>query len=182
MSKPNFEIEDKTGKKYWISRSIVVAPVVLIVSGNTIYTLIEKRGNAVSNTGKWCVPCGYLDWDETLEDACIREIKEETGVNINPSDVFFIGCNSEPSESRQNVSMRFCCFASPYDVSINVSNFTPNDEVDELRWIRVGWFERNNVIKVDNESIGDYNWAFNHNELIITVLDKFYGNNFNIML
>ena len=37
---------------------------------------------AADGQGLWCCPCGYLDFDETLEECVIREIKEETGLTI----------------------------------------------------------------------------------------------------
>jgi len=30
--------------------------------------------------GYWNLPCGYLDWDETLYQAVLREVWEETGL------------------------------------------------------------------------------------------------------
>ena len=32
--------------------------------------------------GRWMVPGGRLEWGETLEEAAIREIREETGIDI----------------------------------------------------------------------------------------------------
>ena len=31
--------------------------------------------------GSWCLPGGYLQWDETAEEAVVRELKEETGLD-----------------------------------------------------------------------------------------------------
>lgn len=33
-------------------------------------------------TGSWSVPGGWLEYQESLEDASVREIKEETGLDI----------------------------------------------------------------------------------------------------
>ena len=111
MSKPNFTIKDKdTNKTYWISRAVVVIPVVFKIKNDVIYTLVEKRGKSVSHTGQHCCPCGYLDWDETFEQACVREVQEETGISVPIYNVKFHSYNSVPDNSdNQNVSLRFMC-------------------------------------------------------------------------
>jgi len=35
-----------------------------------------------ADNGLWCAPGGHLDFGETIEEACIREIKEETGLDV----------------------------------------------------------------------------------------------------
>ncbi len=43
--------------------------------------LLIKRGKA-PHYGRWMVPGGRLEWGETLEQATIREVREETGIDI----------------------------------------------------------------------------------------------------
>lgn len=43
--------------------------------------LLIKRGKA-PNYGHWMVPGGTLEWGETLEECAVREVREETGVEI----------------------------------------------------------------------------------------------------
>lgn len=43
--------------------------------------LLIKRGKA-PHYGRWMVPGGTLEWGETLEQAAIREVREETGIEI----------------------------------------------------------------------------------------------------
>jgi 8-oxo-dGTP diphosphatase len=43
--------------------------------------LLIKRGKE-PHYGRWMVPGGTLEWGETLEQAVIREVHEETGVEI----------------------------------------------------------------------------------------------------
>jgi 8-oxo-dGTP diphosphatase len=49
-------------------------------AGNEI--LLIKRGKA-PHYGRWMVPGGTLEWGETLEEAAIREVREETGIDID---------------------------------------------------------------------------------------------------
>lgn len=43
--------------------------------------LLIKRGKA-PHYGRWMIPGGALEWGETLEAAAAREVREETGIEI----------------------------------------------------------------------------------------------------
>ena len=62
MSRPNTCIKDEKGNDVWISRSSVVIPIVFRIDRYTgdVYTLLEKRGEAVSHSGEWC--CPFILW------------------------------------------------------------------------------------------------------------------------
>ena len=49
--------------------------VVLIENGRL---LLGERQD-----GGWCIPCGHVEWDESIEDAAIREFLEETGLEVS---------------------------------------------------------------------------------------------------
>ena len=40
------------------------------------------RRNLEPNIGEWSFPSGYVDAGETLEDASVRETREETGLDV----------------------------------------------------------------------------------------------------
>ena len=52
-----------------------VAAVVLDQQGR----LLLGRRNS-SYKGLWCIPCGYVEYDEDVYEAIIREFKEETNL------------------------------------------------------------------------------------------------------
>jgi 8-oxo-dGTP diphosphatase len=56
----------------------VVAGVVLVQDGKVL--LVQERKPHVF--GKWNLPAGKVDVGETLEQAAVREAKEETGFDI----------------------------------------------------------------------------------------------------
>ena len=67
------------GRTVWLSRSCAVVGIIAV--DNKV--LMVKRGlGCPDEVGKWVLPCGYLDYDETLQDAIIREVYEETGFNL----------------------------------------------------------------------------------------------------
>lgn len=183
MSRSNFTVKDENGKTHWISRSVVVVPTTFKIVGNYLYTIVEKRGKVVSNTGKWCCPCGYLDWDESLEEACIREVREETGIEVNPQDIYLIGVNGKPKDEKQDVSLRYFCIV-PTNMNYDFSKIETKDEVDLVEWLHVGTFDSPGSLTIHESEINGekYTWAFNHNELIKDVIIGFYKNSYTIKI
>jgi 8-oxo-dGTP pyrophosphatase MutT (NUDIX family) len=47
-----------------------------------------------SDNGRWCLPSGRMDPGETVEEACIREVWEETGLKVKISRL--VGIYSTP--------------------------------------------------------------------------------------
>ena len=152
---------DSNGKSHWISRSDAV---VIIVNWNNKY-LILKRGPNVSYTNHWCVPCGYLDWDESLKECCIREIWEESGINLNdynysksldsPYDIV-----SDPTiNHNQDIALHYWVkIFSDEQPKIN-TDIVDKNEVLEVKWI-------------DSSEVNDYEYAFNHKKRLNDFIDK----------
>lgn len=60
-------------------RPLIGVGAVVFGAGDEI--LLIKRGKP-PHYGRWMVPGGTLEWGETLEEAAIREVREETGIHI----------------------------------------------------------------------------------------------------
>ena len=56
-----------------------VAAVALVADGDGL--VMVKRG-VEPQYGKWAFPSGYVDRGEVVEAAAIREVKEETGIDV----------------------------------------------------------------------------------------------------
>lgn len=69
--------------------------------------VLIKRG-ADPFKGYWGLPGGHVDWDETIEDAVIREVKEEVGVTV--THLKLLGVYSSPTRSpKQSVALAYVC-------------------------------------------------------------------------
>lgn len=159
----NFLITDKiSGREYWISRSIAV--VIAVFVKNSV--VVIQRGTGTPDPeyiGSYCLPCGYLDFDETCTQAAQRELMEETGLNFPLSDFKLVNVNDNPtSDKRQNVTFRYVV-KTPLSVEeLELMFTTKNSEKDEVSSIR--------LVKIEN--IDMYKWAFNHSTLIKELWQK----------
>jgi ADP-ribose pyrophosphatase YjhB (NUDIX family) len=70
----------------------------VIINGNKI--LLIKRGGDPFK-GYWALPGGYVDWNESTEDAIAREVHEEVGLKV--TDVHLIGVYSSPDRHPKQV-------------------------------------------------------------------------------
>jgi len=57
--------------------------------------LLVKRSEEPAK-GKWCLPGGFVEADENLEDATLRELYEETGIKGKIGE--FVGISSQMSD------------------------------------------------------------------------------------
>jgi len=70
--------------------------------------LLVKRAGSILESGKWSLPSGFLDRDETAAECALRELKEETGWKGKVIALFRINSNPDrPHEDRQNVALEF---------------------------------------------------------------------------
>ena len=143
---PNKEITDTDGQKHWISPSVSV-DALLVVNG---FVLIVKRSSKMSNPFKWCFPCGFIDFNEDFLRACMRELYEETNIDIRAHDIINSDYHRPYNLNGTAVQFKFEIFERP-DVKLNP------DECIEYAWVSIS-------------TLKDYDFAFGHNDLIVYLL------------
>ena len=154
---------DENGKpSQWFSRSVAVATAVLLNDNGQWYVLANERGSGTPDyQGYWNLPCGYLDYNETAEEAAAREVFEETGIRCQ--NIKCIGHSSSPNENRQNVVFYFVSFLSGGMESHKFSKENMEDgEVGGIKWVPLS-------------EAGDVKWAFDHDDLIGQIVNRFGG-------
>jgi ADP-ribose pyrophosphatase YjhB (NUDIX family) len=55
--------------------------------------LMVQRSAHQFGAGKWCFPCGYVEWGEDIRTAARREAREEAGVDVVIGDPVFVETN-----------------------------------------------------------------------------------------
>ena len=67
---------------YKYPRPAVTADCIVITREADAKVLLIQRGNQPFK-GSWAFPGGFMDMDETTEECAIRELEEETGLQIS---------------------------------------------------------------------------------------------------
>jgi len=67
-----------------------VPTVDIIIEIDSGVILIERRNEPFG----WAIPGGFVDYGEALEDAAVREAREETSLNVG--NLRLVGCYSAP--------------------------------------------------------------------------------------
>jgi ADP-ribose pyrophosphatase YjhB (NUDIX family) len=115
------------------ANSIVVAVTAFIVDDSRRLLMIRRTDN-----DKWAIPGGGQEIGETISEAAVREVREETGLDVEV--VGLIGVYSDPlhiiayddGEVRQQFSI--CLRARP----MGSGTLHTSDESKEVRWVKLG--------------------------------------------
>lgn len=107
----------------YVSPALTVDAVLL--KGNEV--LLIRRGRE-PHKGEWALPGGFVDVGETVEDACRRELVEETGLRGDIVDL--LGVYSDPARDPRGhtVSVTFVLKVS------GIVHTDDLDDADEAKW------------------------------------------------
>lgn len=119
------------------ANSLVPGASAIVVTGDGKIVLQRRADNDL-----WALPGGTMDIGESIGEAVIREVEEETGLHVEPDTV--VGVYSDPNhvfaysdgEVRQEFSVCFACHIiggalRASDESHEVAAFAP-DEIASL--------------------------------------------------
>jgi ADP-ribose pyrophosphatase YjhB (NUDIX family) len=84
----------------WVNYENPLPSSAAFVRNEKAKILLVKRGVAPGK-GKWALPSGFIEIEETPEQACLRELKEETG--LGGEILRLIGVYSQKSLVYKNV-------------------------------------------------------------------------------
>ncbi len=79
----------------------------LLVNEDERIVLIQRE--SATFHGFWAIPGGMVEEDETIEEALIREMKEEVGVQVKPKEILGIFSDPERDPRGRVLSTVFIC-------------------------------------------------------------------------
>lgn len=127
-----------------------IAIDLLMVYQNDIL-VIRRSDDSDAYPGMLALPGGFLNMDETVEEAAVRELREETGIELSDLDVSLVGVYSKiDRDPRQRTVGMAYAHVFPIRPSVKAG-----DDASECLWI-----EMQRVLK------GEVILAFDHNAIV----------------
>jgi ADP-ribose pyrophosphatase YjhB (NUDIX family) len=127
------------GFTYYHNIAAAVA-IVFIFEDKVLFTV----RNVDPDKGKWDLPGGFIDPNETAEAAACREIKEELGIEISTSDLKYIS-TSPNNYLYKNVPYRTMDIFYECKLPSNVTKIEAEDEIQELIWAKRSEIDLNQI-------------------------------------
>jgi 8-oxo-dGTP diphosphatase len=100
--------------------------------------LLEKRKNEPGK-GKWSIPGGLVELGESPEQTVIREVSEETCLNVEKPEHIDV-VNSIARDENGEIKYHFVIV--DYFVKLRGGELKASSDAEELRWVRLAEVEK----------------------------------------
>ena len=121
-------------------RRIRVAAAV-VFDGPRLLMTQRAPGGALGM--QWEFPGGKIEGAETVEEAIVREVREELGVNATPVERVHEHSHDYPHGTRVELVFVRC--------TLDSHEFTLSDEVNDARWQEVSEIDVMQVLEADRD-------------------------------
>lgn len=124
-----------------------------VIINNRKILLIKRRYEPHKNT--WCPPGGFADKsiNESVEDCCIREIKEETNIDVEIiKKLDILECYNEIKDRYEHIHIFLC---KPKSTGIIV-----DDEILDAKWVNLSEIDNLDLIPRFSEFISRHKEFF----------------------
>jgi len=115
-------------KRLYPKQPIIGVGAVIIKDGKI---LLEKRKNEPGK-GKWSIPGGLVELGESIEETVIREVREETGLEVEEPEHIDVVDNVVRDE---NGEVKYHFVIIDYFVKLKGGTMKAMSDAEELRWV-----------------------------------------------
>jgi mutator protein MutT len=115
-----------------VSTDIPICAVGAIVLEKGEVLLVRR--NRAPALGQWSLPGGRVEWGETLREAIAREVREETGVDIEVEGLAGIAERILPNDAGKT---EFHYVILDFWARPKSRDLTPGDDASDARWVPV---------------------------------------------
>jgi len=140
------DIEDERGNR--VQNYVSVIPRVESTGGVTGIAVLPVRDGAFGmmrmarhpyGGNGWEIPMGFIDADETPQDAALREMQEETGLNGDPARLLDLGgLSPAPSVIRARINL----------YAVHAAGADSGQPADETGHGRFAWIPADEAVRL----------------------------------
>jgi len=127
-------------KRFYPSQPVVGVGAVIVCDGKIL--LVKRRGEP--GRGKWSVPGGLVELGETVEEAVIREVKEETGLDVAEPELIDVVDNIVRDEKGE---IKWHFIILDFFVKVRGGELRASDDAEEIRWVPLDEAEKYDLTK-----------------------------------
>jgi mutator protein MutT len=127
-------------KRLYPKQPVVGVGAIIIRNGEI---LIEKR-KSEPGKGKWSVPGGLVELGENTTETVIREVKEETGLDVEKPELIDVVDNIIRDE---NGEIKYHFVIVDYFVKLKSGEAKASSDAEELRWVPLSEVEKYDLTK-----------------------------------
>jgi len=119
---------------------------VLIMTNKKI--LLGRRAYGSFKAGKWCLPCGFIEFDEDFLTAARREVEEETGLIVEILSIISVMSNYLSADLHTLVIVLLA--------QVIGGELCPGDDIDEVEWFSLSGPLPEMAFEADKDIIARY--------------------------
>lgn len=128
----------------WYRNPIPAAGAILNRDGRIL--LVKRK--YPPRVGDWCFPAGFMEYDESPIECCLREIREETGLDIAISRLFWVYAGHDDPRSNAVLIL--------YLADIVGGEPAPGDDAIEIDFVDINKVPPNIAFQAHRDAISDY--------------------------
>jgi ADP-ribose pyrophosphatase YjhB (NUDIX family) len=123
---------------------IPAAGAVVIKDGK----ILMVRRSVIPKKGWWCLPAGFMEWSEHPTETAVRELKEETGLDVKLKSIFEI--YSGQDDPRMNAVLIL------YLASVNGGELMAGDDASEVKFFGFDELPEKIAFESHIQALADY--------------------------
>ncbi len=127
---------------------VPAAGAIVVRDGKLL--LVKRAENPYK--GDWCIPAGYMEWDESPSHCAERELKEETGLEIRAKSIFEVYSGTDDPRTNAVLILYFCDEVGGEAVA--------GDDAAELRFFSLAEIPGNIAFEAHRQALRDLQDCF----------------------
>ena len=148
--------------------SVTVDMLIFTITRNQRLAMILIKRGGHPERGKWAIPGGFVEMDESLEDAAARELKEETDLDhIYLEQLYTFGDVHRDKRTRV-ISVAYMAL-----VPADTLQYTPGDDAQDACMFEIERTVRGVILHAigRNLTLTETDLAFDHKDIIAKGLE-----------